>query len=142
MELVSLDTQPIVDGAKYGQSKAELGANFARILGYFREDSVKALTAIEEATRARNAAALVRPAHTLKGESLQFGAEALGLLAEAIEKAARQGVEDHAFPIEIVEWVAQLKPLLTRTLAFFDGELSRPAGPVRRTAGFGRKVAV
>ena len=136
---MTVDNTQIVDGAKFRQARAELGESFVRILGYFQEDSVKALTAIEEATRARSAAALVRPAHTLKGESLQFGAEPLGLLAEEIEKAARQAVEEQRFPDEIVERIAVLRPMLTETLAFFAHTVA--ASPVRRVAAFGRKVA-
>jgi histidine phosphotransfer protein HptB len=67
----------LIDWAAFNQARAELGSDFVRILGYFREDGVKSLDAIEAAMRAKNAAALVRPAHTLKGESRQFGAEPL-----------------------------------------------------------------
>ena len=130
----------IVDRTRYAQAKAELGGSFSRILGYFREDSAKAILAIEEAVRTRDAVALVRPAHTLKGESLQFGAEPLGLLAEALEKAARQAVEDHGFPADAVEQVARLRPLLSETLAFFERDLIAQV-PLRRVGGFGRKLA-
>ena len=41
------------------QARAELGAGFVRILGYFREDGVKSVAAVEEAMRACNAAAMV-----------------------------------------------------------------------------------
>ena len=48
-------TGHIVDWAVFGQARAELGADFVRILGYFREDGVKSVAAIEEAMRARSA---------------------------------------------------------------------------------------
>src|SRR3546814_10782947 len=57
-----------------------LGASFVRILGYFHEDGVKSVAAIEAAMRRADSAALVLPAHTLKGESHQFGAGPLALL--------------------------------------------------------------
>ncbi len=132
---------PIVDRARFAQAKAELGANFARIVGYFREDGEKAIAEIELAMDQGRAAALVRPAHTLKGESLQFGAEPLGLTAEAIERAARAAVERHDFPHHVTAQVAMLRPLFARSLAFFEGELATPAAAPRRSVGFGRKLA-
>jgi hypothetical protein len=55
----------LVNWDSFSQARAELGANFVRILGYFREDGVKSVARIEEAMRGQNAAALVIPAHTL-----------------------------------------------------------------------------
>ena len=134
-------TEAIVDRTRFAQAKAALGVNFARILGYFREDGEKSIAQIEDAMRRENAAALVRPAHTLKGESLQFGAEPLGLMAEAIEKAARDAVERHDFPYHVAAQVALLRPAFAKALAYFDAELAVPAPP-RRVVGFGRKQAV
>ncbi len=76
--------RPPIDREKLDTLRAELGLHFPRILSYFAEDGVKSLDAVEEAVRNRDAVALVRPAHTLKGESLQFGAAALGLAAEHV----------------------------------------------------------
>ena len=75
----------LVDWTAFQAARSELGAGFVRILGYFREDGIKSVAAIEDAMRNGNAAALVLPAHTLKGESRQFGAEPLSMLAESIE---------------------------------------------------------
>ena len=52
--------------------------------------------------REENTAALVLPAHTLKGESQQLGAEPLAKIAELIETTARFCVETHRFPDELV----------------------------------------
>lgn len=133
-------TDHIVDWAVFRQGRAELGADFVRILGYFREDSVKSVAAIEEAMRARSAVALVRPAHTLKGESLQFGAQPLASLAEQIELVARRCVESRDEPDELIEVVVKLRPLLDETLALFEREIN-PLVSRRPAAGFGRKVA-
>ena len=137
------NTEAIVDITRFMQAKGELGGSFARIVGFFREDGEKAIRAIESAMGRGDAAALVRPAHTLKGESLQFGAELLGSAAETIEKAAREAVEHHEFPTHVAVQVAQLRPLFHHSLAFFDRELAAvaPAMPVRRAVGFGRKTA-
>ena len=108
------EADPIVDWSKFMRMRAELGANFVRILGYFREDGEKAVARIEEAALTQDAAAIVLPAHTMKAESRQFGAEPLADLAEEIENAGRRGLEGHFFPDEIIPQVAQLRPQLQR----------------------------
>ncbi|HVJ01984.1 MAG TPA: Hpt domain-containing protein [Sphingomonas sp.] len=129
----------LIDWSAYAQARTELGANFVRILGYFREDGVKSVSRIEDAMRAHNAAAMVIPAHTLKGESRQFGAEPLSELAETIEMMARACVERHDTPDAVLEHVVRLRPLFESTLTL----LEREANPLvsRRPAGFGRRPA-
>ncbi|MFZ2997584.1 Hpt domain-containing protein [Sphingobium sp.] len=127
-----------VNETEFAKTRAELGAAFARILGYFREDGAKSIRAIEDAFRARNAAALVTPAHTLKGEAAQFGAYRLSGMAEEIEMVARRCVETHEGPEELIEIVVALKPCFAQTMALLD----RDASPVvaRRPATFGRRA--
>ena len=129
----------LVDWTEYNRARAELGADFIRILGYFREDGVKSLAAIEEAMRVRSAAALVIPAHTLKGDSAQFGGLSLATLAEHIEMVARRCVEHHEAPDELLAEVVRLRPLFLATLEQFEQSASPLAA--RRPAGFGRKAA-
>nr|WP_201781348.1 Hpt domain-containing protein [Sphingomonas sp. Leaf357] len=136
---VSFEGSTLVDWAAYQRSRSELGAGFVRILGYFREDGVKSVAAIETAMRANNAAALVIPAHTLKGEARQFGAEPLGMLAETIETIARDCVENHDTPEEALEHVVQLSPLFQQTLALLERE-ANPLVARRPSAGFGRRA--
>ena len=138
-----MSAYPLINRETLNALRAELGAHFPRILSYFAEDGVKSLDAIEEAVRIRDTAALVRPAHTLKGESLQFGAEELGYAAEHIEMAARAGVEAHEFPSDIIIHCERLRPLFEEALA----ALQQAAAPVvtptllrRPAGGFGRKV--
>ena len=132
------DIGSLVDWPTFSRARAELGANFIRILGYFTEDGVKSVSQIEEAMRAANAAALVLPAHTLKGESRQFGAEPLAECAETIEMIARACVESHDTPDQALEHVVRLRPLFEQTLA----ALEREANPlINRQVGFGRRVA-
>jgi HPt (histidine-containing phosphotransfer) domain-containing protein len=130
----------LIDWTAFNQARAELGSEFVRILGYFREDGVKSLDAIEEAMRAKNAAALVRPAHTLKGEARQFGAEPLGDLAEVIEMTARRCVELQTTPDELIPEVVKLRPLFDATLELFDRETNPLATRRPPTAGFGRRA--
>ena len=136
------DEQPdIVDWVHFEKSRAELGPGFIRILSYFKEDGVKSITQIESAMRDHNTTALVLPAHTLKGEARQLGAEPLAKVAELIETTARFCVESRRFPDELVPEVVELRRLFAATVELFDKEtnplLTRAAGgPV----GFGRKV--
>ena len=71
----------LVNWDVFVRARTELGAGFARILSYFREDGEKAVEKIEAAMHSRNTSGLVLPAHTMKSEARQFGAEPLGALA-------------------------------------------------------------
>lgn len=130
-------TDDMVDWSTFTSVRAELGANFVRILGYFREDGEKAVARIEAAMHARDAAAMILPAHTMKSEARQFGAVPLAILAEEIEASARKGIEIRLFPDEILPQVAQLRTLYRRTINM----LEERANPLlqRRAAGFGRR---
>lgn len=137
---MSFEGSTLVDWRAYAAARAELGGAFVRILGYFREDGVKSVAAMETAMRANAAAQLVIPAHTLKGEARQFGAEPLADLAERIETIARDCVEVQDTPEQALPLVAQLRPLFEETLKLLEREASplaerRPAG-----GGFGRRV--
>lgn len=135
---VAMNSEPLVNWNAFSQARGELGANFIRILGYFREDGVKSVSQIEEAMRSHNAAAIVLPAHTLKGEARQFGADPLADLAETIEVIARERVEQHESPIDAIEHVVRLRPLFETTLAL----LERESNPLvsRRPATFGKRT--
>jgi HPt (histidine-containing phosphotransfer) domain-containing protein len=130
-----LEAADIVDWSVFSRARAELGASFVRILGYFREDGEKAVARIEDAMQRRDAVGLISPAHTLKSEARQFGAEPLGALAEEIEFTARRYVEQRMFPDELVPQVAKLRPLHSKTMQLFEGETNPLA---QRRSGFGR----
>ena len=115
----------------------ELGANFVRILGYFREDGEKSVAVIEDAMLREDAAAIVLPAHTMKAEARQFGAEPLADLAEQIEFACRRALESHLFPGDILPQVAKLRPLYLDTMALLEEETNPLAQ--RRGGAFGKK---
>jgi len=136
---VTGEARDIVDWVHFEKSRTELGPGFIRILSYFKEDGVKSIAQIEQAMRAENTAALVLPAHTLKGESRQLGAEPLAKVAELIESTARFCVESRRFPDELVPEVVELRKLFEETIALFDkatNPLMTRAGP----GGFGRKA--
>ena len=129
----------IVDWAHFERSRSELGPGFIRILSYFREDGAKSIGQIEQAMREQNTVALVLPAHTIKGESRQLGAEPLAKVAELIESTARFCVESHRFPDELVPQVVELRRLFDATVELFD----RATNPLKTRpgqTGFGRKV--
>jgi HPt (histidine-containing phosphotransfer) domain-containing protein len=136
MGLVDEAADDIVNWSTFSRVRAELGANFVRIMGYFQEDGEKSVSRIEAAMHARDAAGMILPAHTMKSEARQFGALPLAMLAEDIEASARQGVEMRLFPDQILPQVAQLRPLYQRTMALLE-ERANPL--IQRRAGFGRR---
>ncbi len=129
----------IIDWAHFERCRAELGPGLIRILSYFREDGTRSVAQIEQAMREQNTAALVLPAHTIKGEARQFGAEPLARLAELIEATARTCVETRRFPDELVPQVVELKQVFARTIALFD-QATNPLLSRRPPVGFGRKA--
>lgn len=135
---MSFEGSTLVDWTAYAKSRSELGAGFVRILGYFREDGVKSVAAIEAAMRSHSAAGMVIPAHTLKGEARQFGAGPLGDLAEAIEMSARDAVELHDSCDDALVHVAKLRPLFDETLQMLEREAS-PLVARKPVVGFGRR---
>ena len=136
------DEQDIVDWVHFEKSRSEMGPGFIRILSYFKEDGVKSIAQIEDAMREQNTTALVIPAHTLKGESRQLGAEPLAKVAELIETTARFCIETHRFPDELVPQVVELRAMFEKTVELFDKATNPLLSRARPTSGgFGRKVA-
>jgi histidine phosphotransfer protein HptB len=138
---LSDDNPDIVDWVHFEKNRSELGPGFIRILSYFREDGTKSVAQIEAAMREQNTVALIIPAHTLKGEARQFGAEPLAGIAELIEQTARLCVETHRFPDELVPEVVQLRKLFSETIELFDkatNPLLTRAAPM--LGGFGLKA--
>ena len=130
----------IVDWALFEKNRAELGPGFIRIISYFREDGAKSVAQIEEAMRESNTPALVLPAHTIKGEARQLGAEPLAKVAELIESTARLCVETRRFPDELVPEVVELRRLFDRTVDLFD-RATNPLLTRNPQGAFGRKVS-
>jgi HPt (histidine-containing phosphotransfer) domain-containing protein len=136
---VTDEARDIVDWVHFEKSRTELGPGFIRILTYFKEDGVKSIAQIEQAMRDENTAALVLPAHTLKGESRQLGAEPVAKIAELIETTARFCVETHRFPDELVPQVVELRRLFSDTVQQFE-QATNPLVKRTGSTGFGRKV--
>jgi HPt (histidine-containing phosphotransfer) domain-containing protein len=136
---VTGEARDIIDWGHFEKSRTELGPGFIRILSYFKEDGTKSIAQIEQAMRDENAAALVLPAHTLKGESRQLGAEPMAKIAELIETTARICVETHRFPDELIPQVVELRRLFNATVELFD-KATNPLMTRAGSGGFGRKV--
>jgi len=134
------EARDVVDWAHFEKSRTELGPAFIRILSYFKEDGVKTIADIELAMREQNTIALVLPAHTLKGEARQLGAEPVAKLAELIESTARLCVETHRFPDELVPQVVELRKLFDETVQLFE-KATNPLVQRAAPTGFGRKVS-
>jgi HPt (histidine-containing phosphotransfer) domain-containing protein len=135
------ETPDIVDWTLFEKNRKELGPGFIRIISYFREDGAKSVAQIEDAMREQNTTALVLPAHTIKGESRQLGAEPLAKIAELIETTARLCVETHRFPDELVPQVVALRQLFSQTVELFDKATNPLVSRSQPSpGGFGRKV--
>lgn len=129
---------PLVDWAAFSQTRAQLGPELMRILGYFVEDGLKSIDAVECAMRSGNSAGLISPAHKLKSEARQFGGELLGQLAEDIEMFGRACVESRESPESYVDRVVTLRPIFAEMLQAIDGETNPLVQP--HAAGAGRRA--
>jgi HPt (histidine-containing phosphotransfer) domain-containing protein len=136
---LSDEARDVVDWGHFEKSRAELGPAFIRILSYFKEDGVKSISQIEQAMHEQSTTALVIPAHTLKGEARQLGAEPVAKLAELIETTARLCIETHRFPDELVPQVVELRKLFNETVEKFE-KATNPLVQRAPPSGFGRKV--
>jgi len=136
---VTDEARNIVDWAYFEKSRTELGPGFIKILSYFKEDGVKSIGQIEDAMREENTTALVIPAHTLKGEARQLGAEPLAKIAEFIETTARFCIESHRFPDELVPQVVELRKLFDETIELFEKATNPLVSRAPAPGGFGRK---
>jgi HPt (histidine-containing phosphotransfer) domain-containing protein len=140
---------PLISESDLASARRELGNALPRILGYYRQDGVSSITAIEDAMQARNATAMVLPAHTLKGESRQLGAGRLTELAEHLEMTARQCIEHREdLPDDLSEDVRGLRPLFQETVVHLERVVGEPvtAARPRPTAAplrpvFGRRAS-
>ncbi|GAA3905103.1 hypothetical protein GCM10022276_24610 [Sphingomonas limnosediminicola] len=137
---MSDEAREVIDWAHFERSRAELGPGFIRILSYFKEDGGKSVAQIEQAMREQHTAGLVLPAHTLKGESRQLGAEPLAKVAELIETTARFCVESRRFPDELVPDVVELRKLFSQTVELFE-KATNPLMTRNPSTGFGRKAS-
>ena len=136
----------LINQKVFAEVREALGEHFVRLLGYFREDGIKSVAAIEQAIDEKDSAKLVIPAHTLKGEACQFGADKLALVAEEIEVAARHYLEIRQDPSDLMEKVSQLRPLFELSIAALEAEISpvvqRSSDRSFQRGAFGTKITL
>lgn len=137
---------PLVDATLLAVIQREIGPALARILGYYRQDGAVSITAIEAAMAQRNAAAMILPAHSLKGESLQFAATRMAELAQHVEMTARQCVEDRtALPDALDRDVSQMRSCFHETVTILEAAIETAPAPQRAAQIsrpiFGRRAA-
>ena len=85
---------PVLDGAVLAELSASVQGDRAFVLeliNAYLADGAAHVDAIEAAIAADDAAALVRPAHTLKSSSATVGAQRLAAVSRELELAGRSG---------------------------------------------------
>ena len=109
-------TPPTIDRSVFEELKATTGSEFAlELLDTFLEEAPAMLDELHQALAVQDADRFRRAAHSLKSNSLTFGALALGAMARDLELgglAAAQGLEAlDALTLEYVRVDAALKAL-------------------------------
>jgi histidine phosphotransfer protein HptB len=79
-------TEPVIEEATFRELQDAAGADFvAELVDTFLEEAPGMLAALRQARAAGDGDAFRRAAHSLKSNSLTFGATALGAAARALE---------------------------------------------------------
>ena len=85
-------TKLTLDPATFAELEAAAGADFARaLIATFLEEAPLMLAELRSTLAAGNADAFRRAAHSLKSNSLTFGALALGAMARELETKGMSG---------------------------------------------------
>ena len=94
-----MDTTPIIDRSVLDELRTLGGPGddlLGEVIGVFLAEGPGQVRSVHEAVASRDAAAIQRAAHQLKGSSLGVGAGQLATLVGAVELAARAGDVDRA----------------------------------------------
>jgi HPt (histidine-containing phosphotransfer) domain-containing protein len=105
---------PLLDAAVLDELTASVGGDRAfvgQLIETYLADSAAHLDEVEQAVAADDAAALVRPAHTLKSSSATLGAQRVAAQARSLEVTARSGAVDD----DAREVAAALRPTWEET---------------------------
>lgn len=96
---------PVLDGAVVAELRESVGGDDAFVVelaGAYLAEAPGQLADMETAAKGGDAAAIVRPAHTLKSSSAALGAMRLAALCRKIEFDGREGRVDELVP-QVVE---------------------------------------
>ena len=89
---MNVDGEPILDNGVIDELRASVGGDdefIADLVETYLSEGATNLEGMVAAAAALDAAAVVRPAHTLKSSSASLGAMRLSAICRAIEEAAR-----------------------------------------------------
>ena len=108
-------SQPVIDMSAYNELAESAGAEFAaELAGTFMEEAPGMLAELRSAQAAAKADAFRRAAHSLKTNSVTFGATRLGEMARAVELG---GLVADAAPLDALEAeYAQVAAALTELI--------------------------
>ncbi len=107
----------VVDAAVLQRLREHVG-NITPVIGVFLRSLDRRLVELERAVQDRDAEAIGKVAHTMKGSSSQFGAQDLAQLCLLLEQMGRNGNLQHIDRIyaQIVEAVGRVKQFFTEQL--------------------------
>jgi HPt (histidine-containing phosphotransfer) domain-containing protein len=117
MEIRSVNPETLASLKEYAEPEEP---DFLRdILGTYLADSETRLAATREAYRAADVDSLMRLLHTLKGSSLNVGAEAFSALLQTLELEAKQGKLPEEKGLRAME--AEFSRVKRELSAYLDG---------------------
>ncbi len=85
-----------VDIPTFKATKDTLGDKIGVVIGYYLEDAENYMNDIVQALKHNNTDDIIRPAHTLKSSSKQFGITSIADMATHMELIAREGSSKHS----------------------------------------------
>jgi HPt (histidine-containing phosphotransfer) domain-containing protein len=94
-----MDMTPIIDRSVLEEIRALDGPGddlVSEVIGVFLAEGPGQVRSVNEALASRDAAAIQRAAHRLKGSALALGARQLAAIAATVENAARAGDVERA----------------------------------------------
>ena len=115
---VQASGEPVVVNIAVLQRLREHVGNIGPVIGVFLRSLDRRLVELERAVQARNAEAIDKVAHTMKGSSSQFGAEELAQLCKVAEQMGKNGNIQ-----QIDRLFAQITRSVARVKQFFAEQL-------------------
>lgn len=115
---------PLLDMDEYRLAQSILKGRYAEALEYFREDADIYIKDMRQALGRGDPLSFVRPVHTLKSSSANFGARALADAAKNLEAEAREAAEEGGKwdADQIALKIDCLEALFHETLAVLDNK--------------------
>jgi signal transduction histidine kinase/CheY-like chemotaxis protein/HPt (histidine-containing phosphotransfer) domain-containing protein len=112
-----------VDSAAFHDAQSSLGGKLGIVLGYYLQDTENYIESIATALQQRDPQSVVRPAHTLKSSSRQFGATELAELAERFEHSARAKGSDNDIA-DLIKLMPELREAFAQVRPFYQSMIT------------------